>query len=623
MTESFKILSDRDHCLANPYMYIGSTSPEKKSMFVSGEWTDVEYVPGLIKIFNEILDNSVDEFIRTKGKHANIIDVTIYDNPLTDCNVVVSDNGRGIPIEKIDDGSDEGEWRPVVAWTRARAGSNFNDDRDTIGAHGLGSYLTNVFSTEFTAITTDSSKQCVTLKSHDNANSDYRVSVHKNSGETGTHVQFTPDKSVFDGLSIDSLDHRIVIRERLRNLAVSFPGIKFRLNGETIEFTSLKAFLSEFSDHCVHENNDGTLVAFAPAGEDQEFRTLSLVNGLHITSGGSHVDYIMDNLIQELRPRIKRKHKVDIKPNGIQQNLILINVIRGMKNLRFDSQTKERITNPKSDVQAHLGDIDFKRLATKILDTPEIIDPIVEASIQKKLLAERLAAARKQKRMKKKRIASHIEAMHSDPEKRTLMITEGLSAISSLIQFRDAKTIGGYPLKGKVRNVRGLTPNEMVENKEIAELLSILGLEVGKPAKNLNYGRIGIMTDADTDGASIACMLVNLFSCWPELFNDGRVHLVVTPLFIAEHRKTGEKRFYYNFEQYSSAGLDAKQWEVDYTKGLGSLPEDIYERMIESPYMVRIDAGERGEETLEMAFGDSSEARKEWILNKEMVASNE
>ena len=133
MTEKFEILSPRKHARARIGMYMGSASLEVAERFVLGTWKSVSYVPALNKMIDEIIDNSIDEAIRTKFSYANKIDVTIDNNK-----VIITDNGRGIPQDKITDTvTGETILRPVAAWTKTNAGTSFADDRTTIGANGV------------------------------------------------------------------------------------------------------------------------------------------------------------------------------------------------------------------------------------------------------------------------------------------------------------------------------------------------------------------------------------------------------------------------------------------------------------------------------------------------------
>ena len=145
MANDFRILTARQHVRERIGMYLGSSSQEVVERFVKGQWKTAEYVPALSKMIDEILDNSIDEAIRTNFKHANKIDVSINLDQVT-----VTDNGRGIPQDKIyDETSQEHILRPVAAWTRVNAGTSFDDERVTIGTNGVGSSATNFLSSKF------------------------------------------------------------------------------------------------------------------------------------------------------------------------------------------------------------------------------------------------------------------------------------------------------------------------------------------------------------------------------------------------------------------------------------------------------------------------------------------
>lgn len=607
MSDKFQVLNEAEHVLQRSGMYVGSTSLEEVSGYFDGEYKTLKIVPALIKIINEIIDNSVDEYVRTNGKHANRIEVAIENDLLRGSFVRVHDNGRGIPVEKLADG----EYRPLLAWTRARAGSNFSDDanRVTMGMNGVGAFCTNVFSTSFVGTTCDGSRK-MTVTSKNNMK-DVKSSIRKSSVKF-TEVEFFPDLDRLGGLDEITEDHITYIRERLTNLGATYESLLFILNGVRIRFTNPTSFAKRFSSSPIVLSDDNGLIAFASSGDSGEFRLHSYVNGLYVRNGGSHVDYILSGLCDELRPMIKRKHKVDVLPNQIKQHLLLITVLRGVKNLKFDSQTKERITNTKSELESHLGSINFKNLAKRILDTPDIIDPMIQSILAKKAAADRLAIAREQKKLKKTKIAKHVEAQGKNPNSKVLFISEGDSAAGRIASLRDSKTVqtvGGYPLRGKVLNTYGMKPTDIVKNKELSELMAVIGLEFGKPAKNLNYGKIAIMTDMDTDGDAIACLLVNFFSHWKELFEDDRIYRVLSPLIIA--RKGKKSLSFHTMKEYENSEVDST-WTVDYYKGLGSLDKNEYRKMINDPVLVPIKLDDSG--MLDIAFGPESEKRKEWLM---------
>ena len=150
-----------------------------------------------------------------------------------------------------------------------------------------------------------------------------------------------------------------------------------------------------------------------------------------------------------------------------------------------------------------------------------------------------------------------------------------------------------------------------MKNKELSELMSIIGLELGEPAVDLNYGQIGILADADYDGFSIAALLVNFFSNWKELFEDGRVLLIKSPIVIAKKGKAVKR--YYDLKDFEEARLDT-DWKIEYNKGLGSLSVDEYDLMINDPVTEVIDYDSGAGSSLETAFGKNSIPRKQWLM---------
>jgi DNA gyrase/topoisomerase IV subunit B len=174
--------------------------------------------------------------------------------------------------------------------------------------------------------------------------------------------------------------------------------------------------------------------------------------------------------------------------------------------------------------------LDFTKIAKKIAATDDIIMPAIESILRKKEAIEKRAATNALKKVQKKKIANHIAANDKDPEKKTLYIAEGLSASGMGLSVRDPKYQGFYSLRGKVLNTHDMSAYDILKNKELSELITIIGLDLNNPSivdeegnSILNYGRIAVLTDADQDGASIFCLLLMFFSRWPELFSEGRL----------------------------------------------------------------------------------------------------
>lgn len=365
-------LTEREHIIKRPAMYIGSTSNTQTTDFILDNdkivKSDISYVPGLIKIINEIIDNCVDIAIKSGFKSGTKIDVTMNNEFIE-----VKDNGTGIPVIKGEDGI----YLPELAWGHARAGSNFDDDenRTQIGMNGVGSFATNCFSTKFLG-TTDDGKNRFNIEFTDNAlNSTHKVSAtHK---RTGTSVKFYPDLEKFNITEIDET-HLKVIKQRLMNLSMSYPEINFKFNGERINIGSFKKYAQMFSDDVlVYESDDGKYkFAIAPNPED-DFNHFTYLNGLKIPDGGSHIDTIVLQLMLGLRDKIQKKYK-NIKPGDIKNKMTFIGFFTDFKNPKFNSQSKEKITNSTTEINQYLGKIDYEKMVNTLFRNKAFIDPITE-----------------------------------------------------------------------------------------------------------------------------------------------------------------------------------------------------------------------------------------------------
>lgn len=596
----FKVLTDREHALHRSDVYIGSVIAEPMVSIINFIYCTKNVVPALIKCVEEIYQNSIDEHIRTNGEFAKNIDISITDT-LEGVEIIVKDDGRGIPLDKIND-----SYRPVLAWTELRAGSNFDDSKRVgAGTNGMGAALVNIFSSSFIGTTCDGKNKLTLICSDNMVNIKHHITTSK---DRGTTVAFIPDLSRF-GLTEFDDDHLEVIQDRIFNLAILYPTINFIFNGNKVVIKNLKQVAKNFHHAAIPYEQEKISMVFAPSGADEEFRCLSYVNGIYVKNGGAHVDYVMNKVIENLRGVIKKKHKIDVLPNQIRQHMLFASWVQGFPALRFDSQSKERIKNSVADVSAYFNEVDFDKISKQILATPEIVDPMIASILYKIEMAEKLALTKKQKAATKVSIVDHIAATDPNPENRMLLICEGDSAIGYLISVRDAKAIGGYPIRGKLKNVRDMKPIDIMKNKEIVELLSIIGLEIGKPAINLNYGKICVFTDRDLDGEHIFALLLNLFSLWPELFDDKRICRMLSPLYHCTKGK--QTKSFYNKAEFDA--FDSKGWSVEYFKGLGTMSEEVYSDCVNNPQLEVIIADDL--DKLEMAFGDDSDRRKKWMQN--------
>lgn len=665
----FQILSDREHIILRPQMYIGSTSPETITQVLNFKNQSINVVPGLLKIINEIIDNSVDEAIRTNFEYSNKIKVSI-EKINDEWTVEVSDNGRGIPVVEYD-----GIYQAEASWTRAKAGTSFSDDRDTIGANGVGSFATNCFSKMFNGISCDG-KRAVVVSCEDNCNPEKIHVTIKKSTKQGTTVTFIPD---LDKFHIDEIneDHLEYIKDRLFNIQICYPKIKFIFNNESIKSGNINDVAKQFNESAVTLSDENTKIIFAPSGDDSEFKFVSYLNGLNLKNGGTHIDTIIGSLSNELRPMIKKKWKIEVVPSQIKQHLFFGIWTAGFVNPKFDSQSKERLTNTISEINSFYKDIDYVKLAKKIISTDDIINPMIEAILYKKEQAEKKAAKNALKNSSKIKSAKHVAATSKYFEEKDLTIGEGDSSLSSFIVARNADKNGSYALRGKILNTYNVKKEEIALNQELAELISIIGLnlydknindqpsslyliktkkdkeyllgdddeiidkddEIIKKEKLmllsdsnikkyysqsgvirktgvsiLNYGKIRIMTDMDYDGYAIQCLLLQFLSNWPDLFLQKRIYRLITPLYLA--KKSGKETIYiYDFDEYEKIKDKLKGYTFKYIKGLGSLNVDDYrEVVIKNPREVLITLDDNYLYSLKKAFSEDSKLRQEWLL---------
>lgn len=614
--EQFKVLTDREHVLARTNVYLGSTLSEQQSGIINYEYQTKVVVPALVKMIEEIYQNSVDEYIRTNGKFATKIDIS-FEPSMIGTKITIKDNGRGIPQDVIND-----KPRPVLAWTELRAGSNFDDSKRVgAGTNGMGAALTNIFSTSFVGITCDGQNRMTVNCSANMENVSFKIAK---SSQQGTSVEFTPD---YERLGVEDLsqDHISVIRDRIENLAICYKGIQFTFNGEKIKFKSLKDIAKKFSEHSISLDEENVSLVIAPSGEQEEFRCLSYMNGIYIKNAGTHVDVILSKVIESLRTVIKKKYKFDVLPNQIKQHLLLASWISKFPALRFDSQSKERCTNTVAEVTAFFGDIDFDAIAKKVINTPEIIDPIVEAQIRKKEAQEAAELRKKNKDVDKanlRKISKFTDATQKeDRDNCMLFVCEGDSAASSILSAR-SNNMGCYPLKGKPINALAATTKELMDNKEFTELMTILGLKIGEKVTStsqLRFGKIVVTSDADHDGAHIFGLIcASLKKFWPELFSLGMIYRFQTPIMKAMIGK--EDKYFYSMDEFTEwEKKQTKSFKTRYLKGLGSsTAEDFrgyFTNMKNNLIKVEIQSI-KDLEIVDLVFGKETGAadrRKEWL----------
>lgn len=586
-----KKLSEREHICLRPAMYIGSVDLTQISDYFlidnKMEYKEISYVPGLIKIVNEIVDNCVDVAIKSKFTSANEINIKI-----TSDYVEVQDNGTGIPVKKVGD-----HYQPELAWGHARAGSNFDDDanRTQIGMNGVGSFATNCFSTKFVGHT-DDGKNAYTITFTENA-STFTEKVQKTSGKTGTTVKFWPDLEKFHLTEIDEV-HMDVIRQRLINLSMSFPLITFKFNGKKINVSSFKKYVQMFGETSEIFEDENVSFAVMPNASD-DFRQFSYVNGLKIPDGGTHIDISSLMVVNRIREKLVKKYK-SIKPADIKNKLMIVMFMRNFKNTKFNSQSKEKITNSITEVNRYLNAIPYDDMVKKILRNKEFIDPITEVYRIKEEFKRRQELKGLAKVTKKIKSDKYLPSIGT---KKYLMLVEGESAFGGLSPVLGRKECGYYTLRGKPLNAYSAPQSKFTANKELSELYQVI--------QNEDYEYIIYATDQDLDGFHIRGLLNGFFVRYlPEL--KGKIGMLQTPV-IAITKKDKLTRWHYSLQD----NIQLKAGEVsDYKKGLGSWDIDELKEIVNNDginKMINI-INFNDDKIIDDWLGDDSEPRKKYIL---------
>lgn len=563
-----KQLSEREHMLLRPGQYIGATTLTTIPTFIFNEDTNkfeyshASYVPALLKIISEIIDNALDEAVRTDFKYANKINIEI-----SDTNVKVSDNGRGIPLD-VD--SDSGISQLELALAYPRAGTNFNDDeRNSIGMNGIGSYATNVMSTKFKAISITGKAKGV-LTCSDNLNKRKCSISSCISDKIGTTVEFEPDMSRFEVDKIDDT-HKNLVYQRILFLSISYPEITFKFNGKIIRFKNAKNFLSSFNDNFAQISTEKYLIGIVPNSSD-DFNSKSIVNGADCINGGNHIDYIHSELIGRIKAKLEKKYP-NIKPGDIKNKLTYVVTIREFKSPLFDSQTKEKFTSNISDIKAFFGDIDWDKLVNQIVKTPELIDPIIETFKIREELKSRQALNKLNKSTAKNFKCEKF--LPATKNQKFVFICEGLSASSGLSASLGRADIGYFASRGKPLNAYDASFSDLLKNEELSNIIKILNLDVtNKKEQNLTYENIVLASDSDLDGYAIAGLYIGFFMRYaPSVIKNHQLKKLRTPIMAFVDKNDQVKKFFFTFDEYNkfvSSNTQPAGTRLMYFKGLGS-----------------------------------------------------
>jgi len=565
-------LNDIQHCLLRPGQYIGSITPTKCWTFILNknaetfEYKEITYVPGFLKIIYEIIDNSVDEAIRTNFKYAKNISVKIEDNK----RITVSDNGRGIPLD-ID--KESGKSQLELALTSLRAGSNFNDEegRTLLGMNGVGSSLTNIFSKIFAAVVYDGKRKGI-LKCANNLSKKSCEITDFKSKDKGTTIMFEPDFKKF-GLNKIDQTHIDLIHQRLMFLSVTYPEITFMLNNKVIKFKNSKNFMQCFNENYVviqdpHKPSK-YMIGIIP-NEYDDFTHKSYINGADCINGGNHIDYIHSEIIGRIKEKLSRKYP-NIKVGDIKNKLTYIINFREFVNPMFNSQTKENFSSNVNEIKEFLKDVDWDDFVNKIVKNSAIMDPITEAFKIKEELKNRETLKKLGKTSKDFRCEKFLPATKN---KKYFAICEGDSAKQGLSDGLGRADFGYFSTRGVPLNAYEVAPQKIAANEELENIIKCLKLHLKEETQpELTYDTIVLANDADADGAHIRGIYTAFFYKYaPSIIKEKRLCALKLPLICMKDSKGKIIEMFNTFDEYNTWLKDNKgsKLECKYYKGLGS-----------------------------------------------------
>lgn len=606
----YKKVDERSHVLLRAARYVGAITPAtKKTWFIRDgqiETGTLTASPAFHKLFDEIISNSSDHSKTPEGKA--LTEIRVYVDQITG-EIKVFDNG-GIPVLLH---PEYDQYIPEMIFGELRSGSNFDDNEDSIstGQNGEGASLTNIFSREFKVETALNGKRFVQVFTN-NMSERTVPEVTDYTGINHTCITFEPDYPRLEmpnGLSEDDI---LLIKRRCHEIAFTNPKLKVYFNGEQCAYESFHAFVKAYDKDASFQATDrwNVGVGFSKTG----FNHISYVNSTPSFDGGTHIDYVVDKIIEVIRAKIKKATKQDVRPADIKNNLTLF-VDCTINNPRYNSQTKEKLV---TGVSAYGSKFELTEKFINAITASKAVEDIIEWAKRKQELEESKEVEESLKSIRKQGfydIPKYRPATSKDRSNCILFLAEGDSAKTVLDATTDPKIHGIFPLRGKPENCfeKGV---KKVLSEEILHILTIMNLSLtNTDYDKLRYQKIVLATDFDNDGIHIRGLLILFFSkFFPNLLKEGRIQLLNTPDRIVTYK--GKEYDFYKDEDYL-AFIDGKtNYKTKYCKGLGSHKEEKFETFLNNPdCFVAVDYDpERDLEHLSLAFDQKRpDDRKEWV----------
>jgi len=597
----------------------------------------IEYIPGLYKLFDEGIVNCRDHVIRMM--HSPLLDkhfVTSIQVTIEEATgaIHMENDGNGIDVAKH---PEYGIWIPEMIFGHLRTSTNYNKEEKKIvgGKNGFGFKLVLIWSSYGRIETIDHVRGLKYVQEfHNNLDriGEPIITKVKMNTKPYTKITFIPDYNRLGirGLTMDMMS---LFQKRVHDIAAitdhSARKIKVSFNGEPVGVKQFQHYVdlylgSKEETKRVYEQFDERWEYAVALSPTHEFVQISFVNGIATHKGGKHVDMIVGQITRKLCDYIEKKKKIKVNPTSIKEQLILF-LRCDVENPSFDSQTKDCMNTPVNKFGGSYCTV-----------SDGFIEKVAKMGVME--LACSLTEA-KESRMAKKTdgvktktirgIANFIDANLSGTAQSkdcVLILCEGLSALSGIVSglsSEDRNTIGIYPLKGKLLNVRGETVKKISENKEITDIKKIIGLETGKEYatwddvhRHLRYGKIMFMTDQDLDGSHIKGLCINLFhSEWASLLKlPGFLSFMNTPILRA--KKGQQTLLFYNEGEYDLWRRDnaTQGWTIKYFKGLGTSTSNEFKEYFANKKVVDFMFQDSTDNTIDKIFNKKrADDRKSWL----------
>ncbi|XP_006647737.2 DNA topoisomerase 2 [Oryza brachyantha] len=637
--EMYQKKTQLEHILLRPDTYIGSVEKHTAQLWVYEDGAvvnrNVTYVPGLYKIFDEILVNAADNKQRDPTMDALRVEIDV-----DECRISVYNNGDGIPVEIH---QEEGVYVPEMIFGHLLTSSNYDDNvkKTTGGRNGYGAKLTNIFSTEFVIETADGRRQKKykqVFSENMGKKSEPQITKCKQ-GENWTRVSFKPDLAKFNMTELEN-DVVALMRKRVVDMAGTLgKTVKVELDHKKVPVHSFKDYVELYIKSASKDRADELKSIYEKVNDrwevcvcvsEGQFQQVSFVNRIATIKGGTHVDCVTNQIATRVMEIVNKKNKnAHMKAHNVKSHLwVFVNAL--IDNPAFDSQTKETLTTRQGSFgsECKLSEDFLKKVGSSAIVTNLL--SWADFKLSKEL--QKTDGSKRSRLTGIPKLEDANGAGGKDSQMCTLILTEGDSAKALAmagIAVVGRDRYGVFPLRGKLLNVREASHKQIMENAEIQNIKQILGLQHGKQydsTKGLRYGHLMIMTDQDHDGSHIKGLLINfIHSFWPSLIKIPSFLVeFITPIIKATNKRDKKNVLpFYSMPEYEqwkeSLGGNARGWSIKYYKGLGTSTSTEGRQYFQDIAKHKKDfvwANDQDDDNIELAFSKKRITdRKDWLSN--------